>query len=289
MNPAWLAVGAAAICSGGAAVAQASAVRRLPTTATVNAGFAIRLARSPRYLLALVLVATGFGLSILALRTLPLFVVQAGRASSLGVTALLSVLVLGVRLRVAEVCALIGIGAGMVVIALTAGPQTVADVGLPVRFALLGGVALASLVAGVVLRSRPTARAGLALAMLAGGCFGMLALAARILRGFAPAVVLTDPAAWAGAAAGALGLLLGALALQRASVVTVTSAMVATETVVGSVLGMLLCGDRPEAGLAVPAAAGFLTVLAGALLLARFGAPAPDDDGQEEPAVLPIG
>src|SRR5664279_2354066 len=56
MNLALLAVGAAAVCSGSAAVLQASAVSRLPTD-SMNAGFVVRLARSPRYLLALVLVA----------------------------------------------------------------------------------------------------------------------------------------------------------------------------------------------------------------------------------------
>src|SRR6476620_2797645 len=67
MNPGLIAVAAAAVCSGSAAVLQASAVSRLPTSSSVSAGFSGRLARSPRYLLALVLVACGFGLSILAL------------------------------------------------------------------------------------------------------------------------------------------------------------------------------------------------------------------------------
>ena len=80
-------------------------------------GFVLRLARSPRYLLALVLVAAGFGLSIIALRTLPLFVVQAGRASSLAITAVLSVLLLHARLRRVEIGAVVGIGAGLVVVA----------------------------------------------------------------------------------------------------------------------------------------------------------------------------
>ena len=106
-----LAVAGAAVCSGSAAVLQASAVARLPQADSISAGFVGRLARSPRYLLALMLVAAGFGLSILALRTLPLFVVQAGRASSLAITAVLSVLLLRVRLRTAEVIAVIGIGA----------------------------------------------------------------------------------------------------------------------------------------------------------------------------------
>ncbi len=289
MNLALLAVGGAALCSGTAAVLQASAVGRLPTADSVSAGFVLRLARSPRYLLALVLVACGFGLSILALRTLPLFVVQAGRASSLGITAVLSVLVLRVRLRRPEVVAVLAIGAGLIVVALTAGPQDVAEVGTVVRFALLAAVALLALAAAAALRIGNPARSGLVVAVLAGCCFGLLALGARLLRSFAPAVLIADPAAWAMAGAGILGLLLGALALQRASVVSVTSAMVATETVLGAVLGTIVCGDRPAAGLAVPAVGGFLLVLAGALALARFGAPEQDADGHEETATLPIG
>jgi drug/metabolite transporter (DMT)-like permease len=276
MNLALLAVGSAAICSGGAAVLQASAVSRLPTADSVNAGFVVRLARSPRYLLALVLVGCGFGLSILALRSLPLFVVQAGRASSLAITAVLSVLLLGVRLRLAEVIAVVGIGTGLVIVAVTAGPQDVAEVGAAARFGLLAAVLVVAVAGAAALRIGAPSRSG-------------LALGARLLRGLSPTVLIADPAAWAMAAAGLLGLLLGALALQRASVVTVTSAMVATETVLGSVLGMIVCGDRPAPGLAVPATGGFALVLAGALVLARFGAPEPDAGGREEPATLPIG
>jgi hypothetical protein len=72
-------------------------------------------------------------------------------------------------------------------------------------------------------------------------------------------------------------------------VVSVTSAMVATETVLGAVLGMIVCDDRPAAGLAIPAIGGFLLVLAGALVLARFGAPEQGAAGHEETATLPIG
>lgn len=288
MNPSLIAVGAAAICSGSAAVLQASAVGRLPQSSSVNAGFVLRLARSPRYLLALVLVAAGFGLSIIALRTLPLFVVQAGRASSLAITALLSVLLLHVRLRRFEVIAVVAIGAGLVVVAATAGEQAVAEVGAAVRFGLVGAVVLVAVLAVAALKIASPSRSGMALAVLAGLCFGLLALGARLLRGFDPVVLIADPAAWAMAGAGGLGLLLGALALQRATVVSVTSAMVATETVTGAVLGMIICGDRPAEGLALAAAGGFVLVLAGALVLARFGAPEADAGGHEEPAALPI-
>ena len=286
---ALLAVAAAALCSGAAAVLQASAVSRLPPASSVRTGLVLRLARSPRYLLALALIAAGFALAIFALRTLPLFAVQAGRASSLGVTAVLSVLVLGVRLRRPETVAVVCIGAGLMVVGLTAGVQSTAEVGAGVRLALLAAVAITIPVAAAAARMANQPAAGLLLAVLAGACFAMLALGARIVIGFAPLTLLADPAAWAMAGAGALGLLYGALALQRASVVTVTSAMVATETVLGALLGMVVCGDAPAPGLGVFAGIGFVLVLFGALALARFGAPEPDLAGREEPASLPIG
>lgn len=289
MNLALVAVTGAAVCSGIAAVLQASAVAQLPRATSVSGRFVLRLARSPRYLAALGLIAVGFGLSFVALRSLPLFVVQAGRASGLGVTAVLSVLVLGVRLRRPELVAVLAIGGGLAVLGWSAGGQASAEVGPATRLVLLAGVLALLPVVAVLLRMRDLQRSGLLLAVTAGTAFGLLALGARILRGFDVGTLLTDPAAWAMAGAGALGLLCGALALQRASVVTVTAAMVAVETVLGSALGMLVCEDRPTAGLAVPAAVGFALVLVGALALARFGAPEADADGHEEPATLPIG
>lgn len=289
INPMLLAVAGAALCSGTAAVLQASAVAHLPRARSVSRGFVLRLARSPRYLTALGLIAVGFALSFVALRSLPLFVVQAGRASSLAVTAMLSVLTLGVRLRRAELVAVLSIGVGLVVVGWAAGAQSSTDVGGAGRVILLAAVLGLLPAAAVTLRMRDVERSGLLLAVIAGTCFGLLALGARILRGFDPGTLLTDPAAWAMAGSGALGLLCGALALQRASVVTVTAAMVAVETVLGSVLGMLVCGDRPSPGLAFPAVVGFALVLVGALALARFGAPEADADGHEEPATLPIG
>jgi hypothetical protein len=71
-------------------------------------------------------------------------------------------------------------------------------------------------------------------------------------------------------------------------VVAVTMTMVATEAVLGSLLGLAV-GDRPAEGMAWLAAAGFLVTVASALLLARFGAPLtePDAPGDARPAPHP--
>jgi drug/metabolite transporter (DMT)-like permease len=289
VTAALLGVLAAAVCSGTAAVLQAAAVRRLPSAGALSPGFAVDLLRSPRYLIALLLIAAGFSLSVLALRTLPLFVVQAGRASSLAVTAGLAVLVLRARLRPPEVVAIIGVVVGLVLLALSAGQQQSADVGLAPRLTLLGAVLAVGALAVAAMRITPPSRSGLALGVLAGLCFGALAVGARILRDFIPAGLITDPAAWAAGLGGVLGLVLGAIALQRAAVVGVTASMVGTEALVGAGLGMLLCGDRPLPGRAPLALLGFVLVVTGAVVLARFGAPEHPESSPEPSGVLPIG
>ena len=173
------------------------------------------------------------------------------------------------------------VGVGLVVLALAAGPPQPAEVGVGVRFTHgrrrrrhrpahgPGGRPPAA--------GRPVR--GLALGLLSGLCFALLALGGRVVLDFHPLALVADPAAWAtGGFAGLLGLLISATALQRASVVTVTAATVSTESVVGALLGVVVCGDRPLAGAeAYAPVLGFALALAGAVGLARFGGPAEDE------------
>lgn len=91
-----------AACSGTATILQAGVARRLPTADRLDAGLLLRLLRRSAYLAALGLLVVGLLLAMFSLRTLPLYLVQAVRSSSLGVTALLSVLVLKQRLLWSE-------------------------------------------------------------------------------------------------------------------------------------------------------------------------------------------
>lgn len=273
MSLALVGVVAAALCSGAATVLQARAAQREPIRAGLDPGLFGRLLRQPQYALALVLVAAGFALSFFALRTLPLFVVQAGRASSLAVAAVLAVALLRVRLRRLEVGAVVAVVAGVILLGAAAGAARSDAVPAGTRVELLAALLMVVAAAGAATRLRSTNRQGLVLGTLAGVSFAILALGARILRGFEPASLLGDPAAWAIGGGGAVGLLLAAMALQRTTVVGATAPMVATETVLGAALGMVLCGDRPAPGGTLTATIGFALVLAGALSLTRFAAP----------------
>ena len=260
----------AAACSGAAAVLQARAVDR--TGDAGLAGLVGGLVRQPGYLAGLLLVGLGFLASLVAVQELPLFLVQAGRAASLGVTAVLAAVVLGTRLRSREVVALGVLAAGLAGVAVAAAPSRVDTVTPAGRGTVLVVAVLLLLVVLVGSRAPAGPRAAGLLGVLAGACFGVLSLAARVLAPVTVPGVLTDPAAWAVGVAGAAGLAGGALAMQRGGVVLVTAAMVATESVLGAVLGLAV-GDRPVPGLGWLAVLGFATTLVGALLLARFGAP----------------
>jgi len=280
---AWVAVVLSAVCAGTATILQAAAARKVPTARHLDAGLLLRLASSWSYLLAVALLLVGLVLAIIALRTLPLFLVQAVRASNLGVTALLSVLVLQQRLRWSELAAVAAVGLGLVVLAFSAGPQQPAEVGPGVRFGMVGAVVVVGLVTVAAARQPPGVTSGLSLGLLSGLCFAVLALGGRVILDFHPLALIADPAAWAMGLAGLLGLLISATAMQRASVVTVTAATVSTEAVVGALLGVVICGDRPLAGAEAYAVVGFALALAGAVGLARFGGPA-----EEEAAGRPV-
>src|SRR5690242_300903 len=83
-------------------VLQAAGARRVASTAHLDVKLFRRLAQQSRYLAGLLLDGVGFVASIVALRTLPLFVVQAAVVSSLGVTAAVVAIVFGFELRASD-------------------------------------------------------------------------------------------------------------------------------------------------------------------------------------------
>ena len=274
---AMIAVLLSAVCAGTATILQAGQARRQPTADRLDAGLLLRLLTRWPYLAGLGLLVVGLLLTIVALRTLPLYLVQSVRSSSLGVTAVLSVIILKQRLLWSELVAVAAVAAGIVVLSLSAGQQESAEVGNPVRFAMLGAVAVLGLLAVPAARQPPGLRSGVTLGIISGLMFAVLVLGARILRGLGPLTLIADPAAWAMGFAALLGLLISATALQRASVVTVTATVVAVDAVAAGLLGLVVCGDRPVPGGELYAVVGFVLALGGALGLARFGAPAEEE------------
>src|SRR4051794_33000224 len=170
---------AAAVAYGVASVLQAVGARRLES-GPVGARFLLRLTRSLPYVTGLALDAAGFVATVVALRVLPLFVVESAVASSVGVTALVAVRFLGARLLLPERVALVVLGVGLVALGVSAQAEGAEPMSRGEQLAVL---ALSLLVAGAaaVAVRRPSGGVAL-LAGAAGLGFAGVGIAARALQ-----------------------------------------------------------------------------------------------------------
>jgi drug/metabolite transporter (DMT)-like permease len=264
-----------AVAYGVATVLQAVATRRVPAEEGFDPRLLVRLAGSLPYLGGLALDAAGFVAAVLALRTLPLFLVQAAIASSVGVTAVVAAIWLQVRLGRREVAALWVLGLGLLLLAASARAEQAAAVPVPGQWAVAAGIVpLVGVIAWAGRWRRD--RAGVGLAVGAGLGFGGVGIAARVLVVPTPWWHLSaSPVPWALGGYGAVALYCYAAALQRARVTVVAAVTFAVETVVPALIGLWLLGDRARPGYALVAAAGFVLTVAAALALARL-ADVPD-------------
>jgi hypothetical protein len=205
-------------------------------------GATVRAALTPAFLAGMVLDVVGFVGSVVSARLIPLFLSQTIMSASLVVTAVLGVLVLGVRLRTRDLVAIVVVVVSLCVLGLTAGH---------------GG--------------RTAVAAGLA----AGVLFGAMAVAVRVVDGvdpLRPALLLADPATYAVAIAGVGGFYLFTVALQIGSVTGASAALVAGETVIPGIVGVVLLGDTSAPGMGWLVAMAFVGAVAGAVAVALFGA-----------------
>jgi hypothetical protein len=265
----------AAAAYGSASVLQGVAARRAESTSGLDLRLMVRLARSVPYVCGVSLDLAAFLASLVALQTLPLFLVQSVVAASVGVTAVISA-AMGVRLRSREIASLVVLGAGLLLLAISAQPDQGMPLALGLRWALLTSVV--PLGAAGIFAARDGGRwSAPALAVLAGLAFTVVAVAARSLTVPDPLWHgLTDPGLWAIVAHGTLGMLLFATALHRGSVTTVTALTFAVDTVVPAGIGLALLGDATRPGYVGTAALGFGLTIAGALALATHDSTGTD-------------
>ncbi len=273
---------AAALGYGIASVLQAAAAEESEASEHLDPRLLLRLLGTWRYVLGLILDSAGFLLSLVALRVLPLYVVQSLVASSLAVAAVAAVVVLGTRISRRESLALVLVVLGLVLVGLSAAPEAASPLGATLPWLLLAGSAVLAAAAFPLARLRGRWSAW-ALGALAGLEFGVVAVAARALSssvtgtlGDVVHALLDSPATYAVLVAAPAALTAYATALQRGSVVQATAPMVVGETVLPAIIGFVLLGDHARPGWAAPAAVGFVLAVGAALALSRFGEVAPE-------------
>jgi drug/metabolite transporter (DMT)-like permease len=292
------------VCAAGAAVAfgvatvfQAAATRSVAPSSGpgpgsgVDSRLLVRAVGQWRYLVGLGMDGAGFLLELVALRTLPIYVVGAALAASLAVTAVTAARMLAARLSAAEWVAVGAVCGGLALLGLTSGGEGDRAGGTALRVGVLV-TAVAVLGLGAAAGRLPERARPAVLGAGAGIGFGVVEVAVRLVDRFSPAALLANPATYALLVGGGAAFLLLTSALQRGSVTTVTAGMVLGETVGPAVVGIAALGDRTRPGLAPLAVAGFALAVAGALALARFGeveAPAVTSAAEVEAAARADG
>ncbi|MEU3496006.1 hypothetical protein [Kitasatospora cineracea] len=274
---------AASACYGTGSVLQALGARRSARqeaaagTVTEHGGPSLsstaKAAVTWEFILGTVLDFIGFGLGALAARLLPLFLSQTIISANLVITAVLSVKLLGLRLRQLEWLSIGVLCGALVLLAVAAGPEGGHEAARAFHWALLIGSAV--LIAGGSLIVRRLGSSGAIVAgLLSGLGFGALGIGVRILDGvqpFALGALLADPALYAVLVGGLGGMYLHTVALQIGSVNGATAALVVGETVVPGAVGVLWLGDSSRAGLGWLAVSGFVLAVVSAVGVAYFG------------------
>jgi hypothetical protein len=234
----------------------------------------LRMLRQLPYLAGLALDGAGFLASLLALRHLPLFLVQAAAAGGVGITALLANRFLAVRFAARDRLALVALAAGVVLLALSAAPAGATDPGRTfgrVVLVLVVPTLLAALLAG---SAGPWSAP--ALATVAGAAFSGVAIAARgVAVPDAWWHLVEKPLAWAVVGYGVIGAWVFAAALERGAVTLVAAIVFAVETVLPAAVGLHWLGDSTRSGMAGPAVVGFVVTVTAAVGLAAYAQPAP--------------
>ena len=265
----------AALSYGIGSVLQAAAVRHAENRPNLDPMLLVRLFGMWPYVAGLALDLLGFGASVVALRTLPLFLVQSAIAGSVGVTAIAASIAFGTRLlgydasRSSRSCSGSGCSRS------PRGPEHVASLGSVGQWILVAGVVVV-LAAGALSARLDNRRAGIGLAVCAGLSWAGTGVAARVLQIPSPPWrLLFDPVALSLVAYGLLGTLLFAAALQRGSVTAAAAIVFTVETVVPSLIGIAFLGDHARSGFLLVAVLGFVTTVGGSIALARRSEPLP--------------
>ncbi|MEV8515374.1 hypothetical protein [Dactylosporangium sp. NPDC051484] len=270
---------AGALGYGIGSIAQAAGARRATGT--------VRALGHPLYLAGLGCDLLAWLASLIALRTLPVYQVQAVLAGSLAVTVVAARIVLSARIRPRDMAAVAVTVLALGVLAAASGPQDDVRPSMALRYALVTSAVLLACAGWLATRggSVTSARRAAVCAALAGLAYGGAALCARALALPAPGTGLrgvptivgslaTEPLTWALAVFGVTGTLLYAFALQHGQVGPVTAVLWIAEVLAPSAVGVAVLHDTVRPGWAPYAALAVLATTAAAAVLATAPATA---------------
>lgn len=235
----------------------------------------------PRYLSSFIADGLGWAASVVALRYLPVFEVQAVLAGAIATTALLGRWCYGTVLRQVDRVAIGACLAGLALVAASGYGHSADGVSTEVQLWLLVGFGVL-----VVAQAALWKAEAWPLAVLAGLGFGGTAVAVRAVdtsaASFDLGMLLSQPPTYLVIGFWVIGLVSWSRALQAGSLASVTAVFMVTEVVAPGAVGIVMLGDAVRPGWWFPLLLGTVFAVLGSVVLAR----APDQRAQEEPVVV---
>jgi hypothetical protein len=248
-------------------VAQTVAAKRTELRGGVDPGLLARLARDRVYVVGFAAQCAGFVLAFLARADLPLYLVQAGTSSAVGLAAVLGATLLGWSIRPAEVGVLVIIAAGLVLLVGAAQP------GPALELSTASALGLVALLVAAVALAVPASRllgprGAVPLGLLAGVAYAVLAIASRPLAARPFTELPFEPTAWLMVVAAFAGQAMLAAALQRGTTTATVASMDSMTVLLASGFGLLVLGDLVAPGRGWWLLSGLVLVVIGVLAMA---------------------
>lgn len=256
------------VCFGSASVLEQVGTKEVDNLTGINPVQYVKLLFKWQYVSGLVLDGLGFIFFLVAVRSLPLFFVQAVDTASIAVTAVAAHFITHVTLGFKEYRAMLGMLLGLAGLAFVATPETGEHADAIFRYSLLAAAGFAVVAAALLARlgnKKPTF-----LALLSGLSFCGVAVAGRVAPNTGSVWhIIVNPVTIALAVFGVLGMLLFSMALQKGSATITYAITFVTETIIPATIGVVFLGDKPRDGLWVILAASLAITVISTVFLAQ--------------------
>ena len=221
--------------------------------------------RSPMMLVVLAGYLIGWGLHLVAIAELPLYLAQVGIGTSLIVSALIASFVMGESLHRIHWIAIVAMVGGLGVLALASGDVGRSQFTNTTTIVLYSLLLVTGTVGWLAWRSQHPL-SGIVLAVLSGIAYGASPIATRALVDFT-----FDLNSYATAISiglfGAIGFVLYSLAFQRTSITAATAPQTLLQTAIPAAVGIAVFNDQVRSGWWAPGLAAFGVAMVSGIVL----------------------
>jgi drug/metabolite transporter (DMT)-like permease len=262
------------LCNGVSTVTQKIGADHERTVHSFDLTGFLKLLKNVPYVLGIFLALVGYGLSLIALRVLPLFLVQSVIAASVMVTAFGEQIFLHKRINRRTYLALTIIIIGLTLLSISA-VSGHATVGTGTTRLLIEILPVPVAVIGLLFVYAQGRVSALVLAALGGLAFGNTSTIGRIFTCTGPLWKLVEnPLSYSLITSAVLGQYLFTVALQRSTATKSNAVMIALQTFGPAICGLLFFDDRIRSGFQVLVLAGSVLVIMGSAATAVDESPA---------------